>query len=204
LLSIIRRLAIGGLAAVSLPLGLATSASAVATSAPPASHTAPLMATRPLIVKPTIKNLPASGSVIEIQNVYSGLCLNDYGFSTTAGNDMVQWNCNPGNANQNWELNYIGGGLYTLVNEYSHMCLDDYGYSTADGNAMVQWPCHAGSQNQEWSIDVINGAGFYFQNDYSGLYLVDYGYSTAEGNIIRQYHYDNGGHDELWNIGVIS
>ncbi|WP_100449157.1 cellulase family glycosylhydrolase, partial [Glycomyces xiaoerkulensis] len=65
------------------------------------------------------------GSTVEIQNRYSGLCLDDYEWGTEDGAEVRQWTCN-GSEVQQWELEDLGNGYHAIRNAYSGLCLDDY------------------------------------------------------------------------------
>jgi hypothetical protein len=84
-----------------------------------------------------------------IHNAFSGKCMDDYGFSTANGNQIVQWDCN-GLTNQRWTW-YWSGGHIAVRNVFSGKCLDDYGFSTANGGPIVQWDCN-GLDNQKWDF----------------------------------------------------
>jgi Ricin-type beta-trefoil lectin domain-like len=197
----IRRLAIGGVAAVSLAFGFIPAAAGAATGS----------AGQKSLRQSASQVLPQNGDLLQIQNQYSSMCVNDYAYSTAAGHDMVQWQCNSNDANQNWIAEAQPNGSFTLVNEYSRLCLDDFGASSADGNPIDQWYCNADpdqyDQAEEWYIDYVSGpgvSGYQLWNVLSGESLTDYSYSLAEGNVIRQYHDDNYGKDEMWNVTILA
>lgn len=133
--------------------------------------------------------VPTQGAEYTIVNVYSGLCLDDYQFSTSNDTDIVQHTCD-GYTNQLWRFVVSPtSGYYYIQNVYSGLCVDDYQFSTSDGTPIVQHACD-GYTNQRWALLNYQGnPGLSVTNYFSGKVLDDYGFSTTK-NIIRQYHYD--------------
>ncbi len=133
-----------------------------------------------------------------IKNVFSGLCLDDYQFSTSDNTDIVQHTCD-GYTNQEWR--FVASptyAVYYIQNVFSGKCLDDYQFSTSDGTPIVQHTCN-GYTNQEWVLLAYQGnLGISVTNIFSGKVLDDYGFSTTK-NIIRQYHYD-GYTNQQWHL----
>ena len=143
-------------------------------------------------------DLPTAGVAYTIKNVFSGLCLDDYQFSTSDNTDIVQHTCD-GYTNQEWR--FVASptyAVYYIQNVFSGKCLDDYQFSTSDGTPIVQHTCN-GYTNQEWVLLAYQGnLGISVTNIFSGKVLDDYGFSTTK-NIIRQYHYD-GYTNQQWHL----
>jgi len=135
-----------------------------------------------------------------IQNRYSGLVLDDTGWSTSNGTLIEQWSNVSGQANQEWSLNATGDGYYYIKNSYSGLVLDDTGWSTSNGTQIEQWSQGNAQANQEWSL-VATGDGYYYiVNRYSGLVLDDTNWSTSNGTIIQQWSNVGGQANQEWSL----
>ena len=120
----LKRLSVAILMLIGLATGLMTTTASAASTPVAAAHHA--------VTGRSADDLAAvaSGGTVTLENKYSHMCLDDYGFSNVAGNAMVQWPCD-GLRNQQWQM------AGSLANLFSNMCLDDYGFSNAAGNVMV-------------------------------------------------------------------
>lgn len=85
-----------------------------------------------------------------LTNRYSGMVIDDPGFSTTPGMVMVQWTPNPG-SNQRWVLTNLGNNIVSLVNASSGQSLEVTGGSKANSALVDQYPYH-GNTWQQWSF----------------------------------------------------
>mgnify|MGYP001246049643 CR=1 FL=1 len=142
----------------------------------------------------------SGGGYHDIQNRYSGLVLDDTGFSTSNGTKIQQWSEVSGQTNQQWSTVPTGDGYYYIQNRYSGLVLDDTGWSTSNGTQIQQWSEVSGQVNQEWSL-VSTGDGYYYiQNRYSGLVLDDTGWSTSNGTLIQQWSKGNGQVNQEWSL----
>lgn len=94
---------------------------------------------------------PGSGYYY-IQNLHSGLVLDDTNWSTSNGTIMQQWAQGNGQANQEWSLQSAGNGYYYIQNRYSGLVLDDTNGSTSNGTLIQQWAEYSGNANQEWTL----------------------------------------------------
>jgi hypothetical protein len=85
--------------------------------------------------------------------VYSGRCLEVYGWSTQPNARVDQWQCYYHDANQQW---YIGSGTYgynLLTNRNSHLLLNIAGDSAGYGAQAIQTPDNPSQPDQNWSCD---------------------------------------------------
>ena len=64
--------------------------------------------------------------------------LDEPGGQTNNGTSTEQWDLNY-QANQQWKVTSLGGGLYSIVNQASYRALDDYGAGTGNGNRIGIW-----------------------------------------------------------------
>ncbi len=81
----------------------------------------------------------------------NSLAWDDTAGSTSNGNGIQLWSYGSGNANQEWQPQSLGNGLWRFVNLKSGLCLDNTG-STSNGVQMTQWQCQSGNTNQEFSL----------------------------------------------------
>jgi hypothetical protein len=141
-------------------------------------------------------NLIANGTYV-IANNHSELAVDDYGWSTQQGTNMVQWSAT-GGTNQKWTLTNLGNNYVELVNGTSGYALDVSGASQASGAAVIQWPYHSGA-NQIWKV-VSKGNGLYeLLNQNSGLALSVPGLSTSNGTNLDQ-ETVTGADNQLWSF----
>jgi hypothetical protein len=86
-----------------------------------------------------------------VQNQYSGLCVDNTGGSTTAGNLVTLWGC-VGNDNQSWLFMDLGNGQFKMQSKASAaLMLDDTGGSTTHGTQVEIWTDN-GLAPQHWQI----------------------------------------------------
>ncbi|GAA3334760.1 RICIN domain-containing protein [Curtobacterium citreum] len=112
-----------------------------------------------------IGSAPATPTVggtgyVTIKNQNSGLLADVNQASTADGAQVVQYTAN-GGANQQWQLQSVGGGLYNIINRNSGKYLDDYNASFGHGSNIIQWTGNGGN-NQLW----------YFQSNADGSYVI--------------------------------
>jgi len=96
---------------------------------------------------------PVSGKRYYIVNEGSGLQIDVPGWSNTDGVGVIQWSSlgGPYNFAQQFTVESVGSGLWSLRPVHSGKSLDVYNFSNADGGAIVQWP-YTGNPNQQWVI----------------------------------------------------
>jgi Ricin-type beta-trefoil lectin domain-like len=136
------------------------------------------------------------GAAYTLVNQYSSLALDDTNASSANGNRMQQWNCN-GGSQQNWVLQPVNGGGYTVVNQLSGKALEN-GSNTYDGAGIEQWPLNGGSQ-QSWFLIPQPGGAFTLRNQLSNMALDDTGLSRANGNLLQQWDQNNGA-QQSWSF----
>ena len=135
-----------------------------------------------------------------IENLHSGLALDDTNGSTSNGTLVQQWAQSNGNANQEWSLVPDGSGHYYIVNLHSGLALDDTNGSTSNGTQVQLWAQSNGDANQEWSL-VSAGNGYdYLVNVHSGLALDDTNGSTSNGTIMQLWAQGNGNANQEWRL----
>lgn len=138
-----------------------------------------------------------SGLFYHIVNLTSQLCVDDAGSGRSPGTIVDQLTCGTG-ANQNWQLQDMGGGWFRLVNQNSGLCLDDPAGSTSPGTLLQQWTCN-GLPPQNWQLVDI-GQGYYnFLNQAANLMLDDPAGSTRSG-VQLQLWTSNNASPQAWRL----
>lgn len=135
-----------------------------------------------------------------IQDLHSGLVLDDTNGSTSNGTLVQQWAQGTGNANQEWSLVPAGGGYYYIQNLHSGLVLDDTNGSTSNGTQVQLWSLSTGDANQEWSLVSAGGGYYYVINLHSGLALDDTNGSTSNGTIMQLWAQGNGNANQEWSL----
>ncbi len=139
----------------------------------------------------TAANLIPNGTY-PIVNRYSGLVIDDPGFSTTQGKVMAQWGAN-GGSNQMWVLTNLGSNVVSLVNASSGQSLEVTGASKGNSALVDQYPYH-GNPWQQWQISSVGGGYYALINVNSQQALDNDGASKTAGDSIDQYPY----HSNAW------
>ncbi len=122
-----------------------------------------------------------------LTNRYSGMVIDDPGFSTKQSTVMVQWPVN-GGSNQKWILTNLGNNVVSLVNASSGQSLEIMGGSRGNSALVDQYP-YQGNAWQQWQVTSV-AAGYYeLTNLNSGLALDNDGQSKTAGAKIDQYPY---------------
>jgi O-glycosyl hydrolase len=132
----------------------------------------------------------------------SGKCASVSDWSTADGAALVQWECSDGSANQLWNLQSAGNGLYQLRSSLSGKCASVADWSMDDGAALVQWTCGTGSANQLWRLDSAPGQRAYLRSSLSGKCASVADSSMDDGAGLVQW--DCGGAsatNQLWELG---
>jgi len=93
---------------------------------------------------------PVNGTKYYIVNKDSGLQLDVAQASSNNGASVLQWYAT-GGTNQQWTLNDLGSGIWTMVAAHSNSALDLYGWDPSEDAAIKQWS-YTGNSNQQWLI----------------------------------------------------
>jgi Ricin-type beta-trefoil lectin domain-like len=91
------------------------------------------------------------GATYIYKNVYSGLCVDVLGDSSTPGTSAVQWYCNANDKAEkmyeDWQ-NWIWG--FYMINDGTNNCLDDWYANASNGARADFYPCN-GTVAQQWN-----------------------------------------------------
>jgi hypothetical protein len=99
----------------------------------------------------------------------SGKCLQFGGGSKDDAAPAEAANCN-GSKSQQFNLQTVPGGYYTLINVDSGKCLDVPAFAMGDNTAIQQYQCNGG-QNQQWILAVGNAGNVRLVARHSGKAL---------------------------------
>ena len=131
-------------------------------------------------------NLIANGTYT-ITNRYSGMVVDDPGFSKAQSKVMVQWPANNG-SNQKWVLTNLGNNIVSLINASSGQALEVTGGSKGNSALVDQFP-YNGNPWQQWRIVSVGGGYYEVMNVNSAQALDDDRLSKTAGTDIDQYPY---------------
>ena len=135
-----------------------------------------------------------------IVNVFSGLCVDVSGASTSPGAVVQQYTCN-GTGAQSFQVIDAGGGWFKILNTHSNLAVDVIGASTANGTHIQQYTDN-GTGAQRFSISVTDTSdttAFEVVNENSGLCLDDTNWGTNAGNPLQQWSC-SGGTNQSWRF----
>ncbi|MFD7029059.1 RICIN domain-containing protein [Streptomyces sp. NPDC059917] len=166
------------LAALTLPLLMASAPAAPKAAAPPSGPTK-------LVSRLTDK------------------CADVEAWSKDDGAVVHQWSCRFDNdANQKWTFEYRGGGNWKLKNLNSGKCLDVFDGSKAEGARLQQFRCgETNSQLWEYVATQTVPEFFKLKNRYSGKCVDVSGRSHDDGAIIHQWTcLDGDDHNQQWRF----
>ncbi|HYE05224.1 MAG TPA: RICIN domain-containing protein [Planctomycetota bacterium] len=138
-----------------------------------------------------------TGAWCKLVAKHSGKCLDVAGASRANGADVVQWTDN-GTSAQQWRIDALSDGTYTLTARCSGQALDVGGAATADGGDAIQWPAHGGA-NQRWRIEPVGGGCYRLVAAHSGKVLDVAGASTVDGADVIQWS-EHGSDNQRWAI----
>lgn len=105
------------------------------------------------------------------------LCLNIAGHSTADGGSLIQYPCNDGagNVDYNMKFNIVdtGGGYFNIKPAYNGKCIDVPGGDTnpgTNGAQLQQWACNASpNQDQRWQFIARSAVGQIEGEAYNGV-----------------------------------
>ncbi|HXF10661.1 MAG TPA: RICIN domain-containing protein [Desulfuromonadaceae bacterium] len=147
---------------------------------------------------PTSATLDTTG-IYQIQNVASGLVLNNQG-SLTNGSKITQWSSASTSDNLRWHFSNsrTSSGYYEIISQKSGLDAVVQSASTAAGAGIVQWS-FGSSGDDQWQATQNSDGSYTFHNLKSGLVLGDPGSSTSTSTQMDQ-ETPNGGSNQKWNL----
>lgn len=131
-----------------------------------------------------------------VNNVNSGLVVDDPHSSTTSNTQLIQYP-KSGYNNQKWVFTQGATGSWTIKNVLSGLCAAVENASTSLRAAVVQATCTGGAE-QQWQSKV-QGSGYELVNQNSGQCLDVPNSSTTKGTGLIQYTC-HGGPNQQWTL----
>jgi len=145
----------------------------------------------------TVNAANSFAGIYKVQNVASGLVLNNQG-SLTNGSAITQWTATTTSSNLDWTFIVTSNGYFQIRSSKSGLDAVVQGASTANGAGIIQWS-FGSSGDDQWK-PVLNGDGTYtFFNLHSGLVLEDPASSTNKATQMDQWS-STGGSNQKWNL----
>jgi hypothetical protein len=144
----------------------------------------------------TFDNFTSFTGEYQLQNVASGLVLNNQG-STTNGSPITQWTTTV-SSNLDWTFIGTTNGYFQINSVRSGKDVVVQGAATTNGAGIVQWS-YGASGDDQWK-PVLNSDGSYtFYNLHSSLVLSDPNSSTNKTTQMDQ-ETTSGGNNQEWKL----
>jgi hypothetical protein len=148
--------------------------------APGASNSAVSSATY-TITGTTAPSLLASANHYRLINQASGLCIDDGG-NLSNGAALTQWQCWPGNTNQEWSATpSSNAGFYTISNANSNSLVWTATNGSASNNTPLEQSTATQSQDQQWAPIPLASGYYEIVNSEGGLCLTVPGGANSNG-----------------------
>ena len=141
--------------------------------------------------------LVANGTYTLTNRYATALLVDDPGYSTASGTQMILYPSN-GGTNQKWQLTNLGGNVVKLTCVSSGLALGVRGAATGNGG-IVEQETWTGATSQQWLLTATGGGYYTLTNKNSGLVLDDPGGSTNAGTGLMQFTYGGGTIDQ-WKL----
>ncbi|MGP3962754.1 RICIN domain-containing protein [Nonomuraea sp. 3N208] len=145
----------------------------------------------------------SSGSVVELKNLATGMCLAIGRGEARKAKPAIQWPCN-GGQEQQWLMSSDG----YLANVATGMCLAIGGGEARRAKPAIQWPCNGGWE-QRWKpkrLLRIKGVpedqlrAYHFMNGATQMCLAIGGGQARKGKSAIQWPCKKGGSEQAWQI----
>ncbi|TYK44380.1 RICIN domain-containing protein [Actinomadura decatromicini] len=85
-------------------------------------------------------NNPGGYAAYLLRNKHSGMCINVPNKNKTPGVQLIQYPCNPNEANSQW-VDMRTRSIHVFKNAYTNLCMAVEGGGTANGTKLIQWHC---------------------------------------------------------------
>ncbi|NYF91540.1 RICIN domain-containing protein [Tunturiibacter empetritectus] len=141
----------------------------------------------------------STGSYYTIDNLASGLCLDDTNGSTSNGTVLQQYTCSQNDTNQQWQFTATAGGYYEITAyNASTLAWNVYDSGTSPGTNMQLW-AYGGTNNEQFMPVLLSNGNYEFIDQNSGLCLnVPNGAST--NSLQMQINTCNGSMSEAFTL----
>jgi hypothetical protein len=132
-------------------------------------------------------------------NVASAKCADAAGWGTANGTTLQQWTCGSQSANQEWQFQSVGSGLYRIANRNAPAEVWDVkNVATANGSAGQLWT-YGGGTNQQWQPISLGDGTWKIVGKASGRCMAPAGGSTSDGAVL-QITDCNGSSSQAWRL----
>ena len=118
-----------------------------------------------------------------VVNQGSAACADATGWGTANGTLLQQWACGNQAANQEWQFQSVGTGVYKIANRNAPAEIMDASGS-ASGSAVQLW-AYGGGANQQWTATALSNGNWKIVGKASGLCLGVAGASKANGAALQ-------------------
>jgi pectate lyase len=128
-----------------------------------------------LVMAENCAEMPVSGKVYNLVNMGSGKYMDVQSASSANGANIHQWSAN-GLTNQQFTVNDMNNGYWSIRPVHSNKAVDLYGWSKEDGGTIKQWE-YWGGQAQQWKLAKSDAGGIKVASAYTGKLI-----SVANGD----------------------
>lgn len=129
----------------------------------------------------------STSSWFNVVNQNSSSCVDDSGWGTANGTIVQQWACGSQQANQEWQFQSQGNGIYSVANLNAPSETWNVANNGTTSGSLIQTWTYGGGTNEQW-MPVSLGNGYYkFVGVGSGLCLDVPGASTSNGVQLQIY-----------------
>lgn len=137
-----------------------------------------------------------------ITSRHSGLVLDVADRSTADGANVMQWaQVASGNQNQQFDVQRLSSGFYSIRPAHSNKSLHVFNLSREPGGDIRQWSWYGGTP-QQWRIEPAGNGYYKIISRHSGLALDVWQWSDQNGGDIRQWT-DTGGTNQQWQFRAV-
>jgi hypothetical protein len=147
-------------------------------------------------------DVAAASTIVSLQNIRSGKCIDDKAGSAANGNPFIQYDCSSSNINQQFALVTNSNGTYSFVNLAANKCLDVTDGSRRNGTKIQLWTCGDGNPNQQFVAKQLSSDTYSIVTSNGNCIDVPGG-STTNGTPIQEYACNSSG-AQVFRIVTIS
>ncbi len=141
-------------------------------------------------------------AVAKIVNAANGKSLRPYNAGTTNNVNIVQYAYNAGWTSQQWQVNDLGNGYYSIINVYTGKSLRPYNAGTTSGTSIVQDAYDPTWTSEQWELIPDGTGGYGIKNRYTALALRPLNSGTGDDVQIIQETYNSSTANMKWQIAA--
>ena len=136
---------------------------------------------------------------VRIKNRNNQRCVAVQGANNVNDAPAFQFDCDPPQQDQEWDLVPVDGGGVMLRNHYTKRCLIVHGANNTNGAASMQYDCLPQFGDQLWDLVPANG-GVQIKNRATGRCLVAFASNNTNGAPAAQYDCLPQYTDQVWDV----